>query len=208
MSEQELIVATTNPDKVKEVRNMLGDAVTRIKSTLNMTELHEPEETGESFRENAEIKAKQYYEQVRRPVLTDDSGLCVEALNGAPGVHSARFSGPNASDMENNEKLLDELAGVPYEKRDARFECCLVLCYSDRLILTTKGICPGKIRTSPSGKSGFGYDPLFEPRGYDRTFGEMSAEEKNNLSHRADAIGQLHVLVSSKHGQLWGTEMS
>jgi XTP/dITP diphosphohydrolase len=200
---QELIVATTNKHKVDEVRNMIGSAVSRVRGTHDWDQLDEVPETGDTFRENAEQKARGYHDQIGRPVLADDSGLCVSALDGRPGVHTARFAGPGASDEENNDKLLEELKNVPYEQRDAHFVCSIVLYFSDQLIINTRGECHGKIRKQPRGTAGFGYDPIFEPDGYDRTFAEMSEEEKDELSHRGDALQQLDVLISSQSGELW-----
>jgi XTP/dITP diphosphohydrolase len=200
---QELIVATTNKHKVDEVRNMIGSAVSRVRGTHDWDQLEEVPETGDTFRENAEQKARGYYRQIGRPVLADDSGLCVSALDGRPGVHTARFAGPGASDEENNAKLLEELNDVPYEQRDAHFVCSIVLYFSDQLIINTRGECHGKIREQPCGTAGFGYDPLFEPDGYERTFAEMSEQEKDELSHRGNALQQLDVLISSQSGELW-----
>ncbi len=202
-TKNELIVATTNKHKVEEVRNMLGTAVSRIQGTHDWNRLEEVEETGNTFRENAEMKAAGYYKQIQRPVLADDSGLCVDALDGRPGVHTARFAGPDATDEENNQKLLEKLADVPYEQRDARFVCSIVVYFSDQLIIHTRGACHGKIRKNVQGTGGFGYDPLFEPDGYSQTFAQMSDAEKDELSHRGDALQQLDRLISSRSGELW-----
>lgn len=200
---RELIVATTNEHKVEEVRNMLGHAVSRVRGTHDWNQLEEVEETGDTFRENAELKASGYFKQIQRPVLADDSGLCVDALDGRPGVHTARFAGPGATDEENNRKLLKELDGVPVEQRDARFVCTIVVYFSDHLIITSRGECHGTIRREPQGSGGFGYDPLFEPDGYDRTFAQMSGAEKDERSHRGSALEQLDLLISGQAGELW-----
>ena len=149
----------------------------------------EVEENGETFAENAALKARAVYEALHCPVIADDSGLLVDALEGAPGVHSHRFAGEGATDADRNAKLLELLDGVPAEKRTARFEC--VLCYVDAAGETHffSGTCEGRIGTAPAGENGFGYDPLFCVG--DRTMAQMTEEEKNQVSHRANALAEL-----------------
>ena len=149
----------------------------------------EVEENGETFAENAALKARAVYEALHCPVIADDSGLLVDALDGAPGVHSHRFAGEGATDDDRNAKLLELLDGVPAEKRTARFEC--VLCYVDAAGETHffSGTCEGRIGTAPAGENGFGYDPLFCVG--DRTMAQMTEEEKNQVSHRANALAEL-----------------
>ncbi len=191
MSAPELVIATTNPGKVREYRTMLSDFFSRITGTHDRSGLEPVPETGSSFLENAEMKARGYFEQIQRPTLADDSGLCVEALDGRPGLHSARYAGENATDQENNQKLLDELKDVPEEGRSAYFECCIVMMMSEDRVVNATGRCHGRIVREPRGENGFGYDPLFQPEGHDRTFGEMGDEEKHEISHRAKAICNL-----------------
>ena len=145
----------------------------------------DPEETGKTFRENARIKATEICRLADLPALADDSGLCVDALNGAPGIYSARYSG--GDDRRNIAKLLEELSGVPEEKRTAHFTCAICCVWPDGKMLEAEGICPGKIDTLPKGNGGFGYDPVFisDEAG---SFGLISPEEKDKVSHRGRAL--------------------
>jgi len=187
----ELVIATTNPGKVREYRSMLSPYFSSVEGTSDRTDLDPVPETGETFHENADLKASGYFEQIGRPTLADDSGLCVEALDGAPGIHSARYAGENASDRDNNRKLLQALSDAPEEQRTAFFECCIVVCLDRNRTLSARGRCHGRILRDPRGDGGFGYDPLFQPEGHERTFGEMDPEEKHERSHRAAAIRNL-----------------
>ena len=127
------------------------------------------------------------------PAIADDSGLEADALNGAPGVYSARFSGEGATDESNNAKLLKLMENIPDDERSARFVSVVTLCFPDGTVVAARGECPGTLRRSPRGDGGFGYDPLFVPVGYDKTYAEISAEEKNIISHRAKALGILRM---------------
>lgn len=157
-------------------------------SAYDYPELTEIEETGSTLKENALIKAKETFRITGVPSLADDSGLEVDALNLLPGVHSARYAGPDADDHKNVEKLLAELSSQQNpNNRKARFKC--VLAYVDSgNVHYFEGVCEGNITTVRSGSSGFGYDPVFKPKGYDTTFAEMSADEKNRISHRGKAL--------------------
>ncbi len=183
-----MTVATGNSHKTQEIRAMLGDAyeVTDLKS---YPELPEVEETGATFLENATLKAVQISEQIGGLVLSDDSGLEVDVLHGAPGVHSARYAGVHGDDTANNAKLLANLEGV--ESREARFRCVMVLAQNGQVLAHFDGAVEGKIIIEQQGAGGFGYDPLFVPDGYERTFAELGEDVKNGLSHRAQAMQQV-----------------
>ena len=180
---QQLYVATANPGKLSEFKALLGDLPVEIHGLPARVE-----ETGETFEENARLKAEALSGERRDWVVADDSGLEVEVLNDAPGVFSARFAGPESSDEANKLKLMESLRGE--KNRKARFVCVLALARDGETILTLRGECSGVIAESPRGKGGFGYDPLFLPEGSDRTFAELDPEEKNHLSHRGRALRQ------------------
>ncbi len=185
---QKLTVATGNSHKTEEIRAMLGEGyeVTDLKSH---PELPEVEETGTTFLENATLKAVQISEQVGGLVLSDDSGLEVDALDGAPGVYSARYAGTQGDDAANNAKLLSELDGV--DERSARFRCVMVLAENGKVLAHFSGAVEGRMIDELQGGGGFGYDPLFVPDGHDRTFAELGDDVKNGLSHRARAMEQV-----------------
>ena len=186
----DLLLATRNPHKTREFRELLGHdfEVTDLRS---FPEIAIPEETGRTFEENAALKATAASQG--RLAIADDSGLEVDALAGAPGIYSARYAGENASDAENVEKLLRELSArrEPTEERSARFRCVIALAWSERLLDTFEGVIEGNIVHPPRGTAGFGYDPVFQPTGFEQTFAEMSPDMKNKISHRAQAIAAL-----------------
>lgn len=184
-----IVIASNNAGKLREIRDILQPLGFTVVSQREAGVSIEVEENGETFAENAALKARAVYEALHCPVIADDSGLLVDALDGAPGVHSHRFAGEGATDADRNAKLLELLDGVPAEKRTARFEC--VLCYVDAAGETHffSGTCEGRIGTAPAGKNGFGYDPLFCVG--DRTMAQMTEEEKNQISHRANALAEL-----------------
>ena len=184
---KKFLVATRNENKVREFRAILGDGVELI---LLPEDAPEVVEDGKTFSENALKKAREYAQYSHLPTIAEDSGLEVEALGGAPGIYSARFAGEKAGSKENNRLLLEKLAGVPAEKRKARFVCCMV--YKDGDVEEVfEGEVRGRIAFEQAGRSGFGYDPLFIPEGFDRTFAELSAGVKNSMSHRFNAIKKL-----------------
>lgn len=187
----EIVIATRNKKKLSELKRMLEGTDIRILSLDDFPSCPEVEETGNTFKENAVKKALEVSRFTDRPAISDDSGLEVEALSGAPGVFSARYAGEGAEDKDNVEKLLRELKDVPEKDRTARFVCVIALVYPDGTIKTFEGEVRGRIGNTPKGKSGFGYDPVFYPEGYDRTFAEMSPQEKDSLSHRARALTKL-----------------
>ena len=184
-----IVIATRNGGKLKEFKAILGDTYDEILSLSDFGNFPEIEETGSSFRENAFIKAKVACDFLKADAIADDSGLVVEALGGAPGIYSARYAGRNASDHENNEKLLLELEGK--KSRDAKFVCCIALVLKDGKQEFFEGECRGRIISEKRGTSGFGYDPVFYIPRYGKTMAELGPEIKNKISHRAKACSEL-----------------
>ena len=187
----ELLLATRNAHKTREFAQILGGDF-QI-SDLSASNVPPVQETGDTFEKNAVLKAVTVSQDRHLFVIADDSGLEVDALEGAPGIYSARYAGENATDEQNVERLLRELAArnLAGAERAARFRCVIALAREGRLLDTFEGIAEGVIVDLPRGKGGFGYDPIFAPKGYDQTFGELSAEIKNRISHRAKAIAAL-----------------
>ena len=183
-----LIVATRNAHKVQEIAAMLPEEF-EVHSLADFPEAPEVEETGTTFAENAALKACGISALLPGMVLADDSGLCVDALGGAPGVMSARYAGEHGNDAANNQRLLQELGTHP-APYTARFMCCMCVAEGGRVLAEYTGKVEGAITLSPAGEHGFGYDPLFVPAGYDCTMAQLSAEQKNAISHRADALQQ------------------
>lgn len=190
-----LLAASSNPGKLKEYRELAQTNSPSIPLNLqllpNLAELPPYEETAKTFAENAAGKALHYSRFAELPVLGDDSGLEVSALDGAPGVFSARYAGPGASDAQRNEKLLAELDSRGAPDRRARFVCVLALAQRGRLIAAISAAIDGEILRAPRGSDGFGYDPLFFVPELQRTFAQMSPTEKNRLSHRGKAFRKL-----------------
>jgi XTP/dITP diphosphohydrolase len=188
-----LIIATRNRHKKEELAAMLGPEW-MVEDLTGRPELPEPEENGRTLEENAVIKAAAASRALKGLVLADDSGLEVEALEGAPGIRSARYAGEKATDRENRERLLAELAGVNHAAEEpvrARFRCAMAVAEGGRILGTFCGEVEGRIVLAEAGTGGFGYDPLFIPDGYSQTFAELDAETKNRLSHRARAMEQV-----------------
>lgn len=187
-----LLLATTNKGKIKELSDLLADLPIEICSADDFGSIIEPEETGDTFRANANLKAGYYAQKSGIWAVADDSGLEVDALNGAPGVFSARFGGPGATNQEKNSKLLADLKQSGSTNRKAQFVCAVAVSDQNGTILfEAEGICPGAIAESPSGSNGFGYDPIFVPDGYSQTFGELSDSIKRQISHRSRAIAKI-----------------
>ena len=187
---QKLVLASGNFGKLREMRLLLGDRF----DVVSMKEMGldpEIDENGETFEENALIKANALLKLTGCACVADDSGLEVDALNGRPGVHSARYSGVHGDDEANNQLLLKELEDVPDEKRTARYACAMALVRPGHEPIVTRGTCEGRILREYRGEGGFGYDPLFLSADFDKTFAEASMEEKNAVSHRARAIAEL-----------------
>lgn len=182
-----LLLATKNQKKLKEMERILAPLGVEVLSEKQLdTPLPEVEETGTTFGENAALKARSACQQTGMAAVADDSGLCVDALHGAPGVYSARFAGGHGDDAANNQKLLAELNGLPAEQRTARFVCAICCVFPNGRQFTVEGECPGTIGFAPQGGEGFGYDPLFlTERG---CFGLLSPEEKDAVSHRGRAL--------------------
>ncbi len=187
-SNHELLIATKNVGKIKELEKLLADLPVRLKSLNEFPNIIEPEETGATFSENACLKATSYALQTGLISLADDSGLEVEALNGAPGVYSARYAEENATDTEKIEKLLKEVKETNDKNRRARFVCAMAIAdETGEIEFIAEGICNGRIALTESGTGGFGYDPIFIPDGFSETFGELSVDIKQQISHRARA---------------------
>jgi len=191
---QPLLLATRNANKTREIRELLGKDFD-VHDLSFFDEMAIPKESGRTFEENAILKAvaasqDRHVQDRHLLVVADDSGLEVEALGGAPGIFSARYAGQNASDKENIDKLLSELArrDAPLDQRSARFRCVIALAREGKLLGKFEGIVEGLIVDLPRGSRGFGYDPIFLPNGFDKTFGESPIELKNRISHRARAI--------------------
>jgi XTP/dITP diphosphohydrolase len=189
---RKLIIATRNHHKTRELAAMLG-ADWVVEDLTNHRELPEPEENGATFEENAAIKALAAAHAFHGLVLADDSGLEVDALNGAPGIRSARYAGDKATDKQNRDRLLSELAArehVAEQPMTARFRCAIVIAKAGEILGTFSGAVEGRIVMVEAGSGGFGYDPLFIPDGFDETFAELDGDTKNRLSHRARAMEQ------------------
>ncbi len=186
-----LAVASTNQGKLREMATLLEPLGFAVRSARELGFDQEVEETGATFAENARLKACAVAQALGVPALADDSGLEVEALGGAPGVYSARYAGPGASDAQRNAKLLDELAGLPPERRGAAFVCALACCRPDGQTLESLGRLEGRIALEPQGQGGFGYDPVFELPERGLSVAMLSAQEKNAISHRGRALAAL-----------------
>lgn len=193
-----LILATRNQHKQRELEELLAPLGFEVKSLADFPDFPEVEEDGRSFEENAAKKARITAMYTGLTSLADDSGLEVAALGGQPGIYSARFAGEQGNDEANNRKLLGLMKEFPARQRQARFVCVVAVSDPDGETQTVMGVCDGQIAFEPEGAAGFGYDPLFIPAGYTRTFAELSAEEKNLISHRAQALKKLPGLLASQ----------
>lgn len=183
------VIATGNAGKVKDFNLLLNNLGHEAVSLKDLGINIDIEETGETFKENAYIKAKTIYDIVKLPTIADDSGLCVDALNGAPGVYSARYGGEGLSDYERCIKLLETMKNE--EKRSAKFVCAMCLIMDENNVIEVSGECEGTLLGEIAGTNGFGYDPLFYVDKFGKTFGEISKEQKNEISHRRKAIDAL-----------------
>ena len=191
VADKTIMIATGNMGKAKEFEKMFAKAGYQIKTMKDFPELPEVQETGQTFEENARLKAETIANILQCPVLADDSGLTVDALGGMPGIYSARFAGEQKSDASNNAKLLHELTNVADENRTAQFHCTLVFAAPQKESLVVEGIWNGRIARIPRGENGFGYDPLFIVDGLEKTSAELTPEEKNEISHRGQAMKKL-----------------
>lgn len=188
----QLLIATKNKGKIVELKNPLADLPLELKSLSDFPFVREVEETGKTFAENAVLKARGYARQTKLRALADDSGLEVAALNGAPGVFSARYAGEKADDRENVEKLLREISETGSPNRAARFICAMAIADdAGEIEFTAEGFCDGTIIYEPRGENGFGYDPIFVPDGFAETFAELPASVKREISHRGRAAAKI-----------------
>jgi XTP/dITP diphosphohydrolase len=188
----EILIATNNQGKVKEIKNLLKDSPIKIRSLREFPHVEDVEETEETFTGNAVLKAKTYSLKTNLWALADDSGLEVEVLNNAPGVFSARYAGNNASNEEKINKVLDEIEKSDGKQRNARFICVMALTdEKGNVKMISEGVCEGTIAAKPCGINGFGYDSIFIPENFHRTFGELSDEIKQSISHRNKAIKKI-----------------
>lgn len=189
---KKIVLATHNAGKIREFKSVLlplGYDAVSVHDLL--PDIEEPEETGQTFAENARLKAQYYMKATGLPCLADDSGIAADALNGRPGVYSARYAGPECDDEANNQKLIQELSAFPPEKRTVHYVCVLVLCWPDGREITAEGRCSGVLRDFYAGDNGFGYDPLFYVPEKKKTMAEMTMAEKNEISHRGKALKKL-----------------
>lgn len=184
---KEIVLASGNKGKIAEFQRLLDGMDIVVRPMNDYPEIGEIVEDGSTFAENALIKARVVAKATGKTALADDSGLMVDALDGAPGIYSARFAGEQGNDAANNEKLLTLLAEVPEEKRTGQFFCAIAIVLPDGREYTVEGVCPGKILRELRGAGGFGYDPLFYVEEYQKTFAELTMEEKNAISHRGRA---------------------
>lgn len=194
-----VVLATGNPGKLSEMRQLLGPFGLNVVPQSDY-DVPEAAETGLTFIENALLKARNAAHYTGLPAIADDSGLAVDALGGAPGIYSARYAGANASDADNNRKLMQALADVPAGRRTARYHCVLAFLRSedDPVPLICDGVWEGRIGETPSGTGGFGYDPLFRPCETGGTAAELDPDTKNRLSHRGKAMSQLCGLLQDR----------
>ncbi len=192
---KELLVATRNKKKLAEIKDLLKSLDFKITSLIDYPDLPVIVEDGDSFEANAIKKAVTIAMATKKLTMGEDSGLEVKALNNRPGVHSARYSGENATDEQNNRKLLKELRGIPLKKRQARYWCCVALVDAKKIIDVVNGSCSGIITEVPQGTNGFGYDPLFLIPRYKKTFGELNPAIKARISHRARALKKFRSIM-------------
>jgi XTP/dITP diphosphohydrolase len=199
----ELLIATNNAGKIRELNSLLANLPLRLRQLSEFPHVEEVEETGKTFAENAILKARLYSRQTNFWTLADDSGLEVDALGGAPGVLSARYAGLNATDAERNARLLAELDRTQDGQRAARFVCAIAL-YDPPTGSTEifNGTCEGHIVKHPRGQHGFGYDPLFVPSGHTQTFGELSEDVKQQISHRARALAAVRAYLNERFSRM------
>ncbi len=194
---KKIVLATRNKHKIQEIKTILHDLPLEILTLNDFPEIPVLREDGETFQDNSLQKAQAVYQHTRLPALADDSGLEVFYLSGRPGVVSARYAGDGASDEENNEKLLGQMRGVAPRRRKAQFRAVLTLL-DEKGMEAAEGICRGTLAELPRGTNGFGYDPIFIPEGFSRTYAELTAEEKNRISHRARALAAMREVLRQR----------
>jgi XTP/dITP diphosphohydrolase len=191
----QLVLATNNEDKIREITRLLEDLPITILSRRDFLEFPDPEESGTTLEENALIKARTIAEFTGFPALADDSGLEVDAINGAPGVYSSRYAGPNATYKDNCRKLVNALSGFPEERRTARFRCVIAIAWDEATVATVYGEVDGLITADIAGEAGFGYDPVFYHPPSGKRFSQMSMDEKNAISHRGLALAKARDVI-------------
>jgi XTP/dITP diphosphohydrolase len=195
---KEVIIATKNPGKAREFEHIFAPRGISVRTLLDYPQIEDVEETGSTFEENATLKAVAISQQLNKMVIGDDSGLIVDALEGRPGIYSARYAGEQPkNDQKNLEKVLDELQGVSEEERTARFYCALAVAMPGKETFTVSGTCEGRILEEQRGTNGFGYDPVFFVPEKGCAMAELSADEKNKISHRANALKKLDSILDS-----------
>jgi XTP/dITP diphosphohydrolase len=187
----ELVLATNNQGKLAEIKAICAPWGIEVVTAASLGFTQEVAETGDTFEDNARLKAVAVCQALNRPALADDSGLVVEALGGAPGVHSARYAGEHGDDAANSAKLLSEMMGVPPDKRAAAFVCVMLCRRPDGAELVARGLLEGRIAPAPAGHNGFGYDPVFLLPQSGQTVAQLSAADKNAISHRGRALAKL-----------------
>ncbi|WP_297055294.1 RdgB/HAM1 family non-canonical purine NTP pyrophosphatase [Thermosulfurimonas sp.] len=197
MRRKVLVLATGNEGKIRELKALLEGLPFKILTAQDFPEISPPEEVGSTFFDNAFLKARHWALATGHLALADDSGLEVDALGGAPGVRSARFAGPGASDEDNIRELLERMKNVPWENRTARFRCVIIVYHPSGRWLKAEGVWEGLIATAPRGEQGFGYDPIFLPVefNFQKTAAEISPEFKNRFSHRGRALAALREML-------------
>jgi XTP/dITP diphosphohydrolase len=195
----QLVIASKNIHKIREMKSILNGLLPNIDilSLLDFPNYQPPEETGSTFEENAILKATHAALRIKKWVISDDSGLVVPALNGEPGVYSARYAGNNATDADNRKKLLSKIEEIDEKDRDAYFKCCVALASQDGLKKCVCATCEGRVELQERGGEGFGYDPIFVKHDYNKTFAELSESLKNKISHRRKAIDKILTTIES-----------
>lgn len=202
----QLVLATNNRDKVTEIKHLLQDLPITILTKDDFLEFPDPWETGDTLEQNARLKAKEISEFTGLPALADDSGLEVDALNGAPGVYSSRYAGLDATYRDNYNKLLKEMVKVPHGKRTARFRCVIAIAWTPSELETVEGVAEGFISEDVAGDKGFGYDPVFYFPPLKKRFSELTLVEKNRVSHRGLALQKVHELLVTRPSRTAGLQ--
>lgn len=197
---KEVIIATKNKGKAREFAQMFQSLGIEVKTLLDFDEIDDVEETGKTFEENAILKAETIAKKMNKIVIADDSGLIVDALHGAPGIYSARYAGEQKDDEANIDKVLTELEGIEETERTARFYCALAIAIPAQETVTVSGTCEGLILRERKGKNGFGYDPIFFVKELGKSMAELTATEKGQISHRAQALKKLEAQLSTIFG--------
>ncbi len=196
-----LVLATNNKDKVREMKNLLDDLDIEILTSKDFDDFPDIEETGATLEENAVLKAQGIFNATGLPSLADDSGIEVDYLDGAPGVYSSRYAGPGCTYDDNNRRLLNEMQGVPWERRTARFRCVIAICFGEGDIEIVEGKVEGFItEQKATATHGFGYDPVFYYPPHDKTFAELTLDEKNKISHRGLALQGAKAILKMRLG--------